>query len=84
MDDKRQISDEDKIAIFTNHSGCEMCKAALKDFREAEYHHKELFSEGGKTEKDNIMVLCGDCHDLIHGRKKIDIPTENDLTEDEE
>ena len=84
LDDKRQISDEEKIAIFADHSGCEMCKAAFKDYRDAEYHHKELYSEGGKTKKDNIMVLCPDCHDLIHGRRKIESPTENELTEDEE
>lgn len=84
LDDKRQISDEEKIAIFSVHSTCEMCKTAFKDYREAEYHHKELYSEGGKTKKDNIMVLCGDCHDLIHGRRKIEIPSEKELTQDEE
>ena len=84
LDDKRQICDEDKIALFGDHSRCEMCNAGFQDFREAEYHHKELYAKGGKTRKDNIMVLCRDCHDLIHGRRKIEIPTENELTEDEE
>jgi hypothetical protein len=84
LDDNRQISDEDKIAIFSNISNCEMCHREFKNFREPEYHHKELYSQGGKTNKDNIMVLCSDCHDLIHGRRKIELPSEKELAQDEE
>ena len=59
LDDKRQISDEDKIAVFANRPSCEKCGRGLRDFREAEYHHKEPYARGGKTRTDNIMVLCG-------------------------
>ena len=84
FDDKRQISDEDKIALFALHPKCESCSRVLKNYRKAQYHHRQLYSEGGKTKKDNIMVLCRDCHQLIHGRRKIESPSEKELTENEE
>jgi len=84
LDDKRQLSDEEKISIFSVRSKCEMCNLTFKNYKEAEYHHKALYSEGGKTKQENIMVLCGDCHDLIHGRKTIEPPSEKDLSQDEE
>ena len=84
LDDKRQISDEEKISIFSVRSNCEMCNLTFKNYKEAEYHHKALYSEGGKTKQESIMVLCGDCHDLIHGRKTIEPPSEKDLSQDEE
>jgi hypothetical protein len=84
LDDKRQISDEEKIALFSSHSNCEMCSRKFRNYREAEYHHKALYSEGGKTKQENIMVLCANCHDLIHGRRQIEPPTEKDWAQTEE
>lgn len=84
LDDRRQISDEEKIAIFALRSKCEMCGLEFKNYREPEYHHKELYSEGGKTRPENIMVLCRECHDRIHGRTKIQLPSDKDLAQDEE
>ena len=84
LDDKRQISNEDKIALFSQHSTCEMCGCKFNNYKDAEYHHKELYSEGGETKKENIMVLCVNCHDLIHGRRKIEVPSEKELCLDEE
>ena len=85
FDDKRQISDEDKIALFSAVSRkCERCGLDLKNYRKAQYHHKQLYSAGGKTKKDNIMVLCRDCHELIHGRRKIESPSEKELVENGE
>jgi hypothetical protein len=84
LDDKRQITNEEKKALFSVTSFCQMCETSLKDYKAAEYHHKDLYSEGGKTKKDNIMVLCHNCHDLIHGRRKIEVPPETELNQDEE
>lgn len=82
--DRRQISEEEKIQLFSRHQSCERCGDKLKNYKEAEYHHKELYSEGGKTEKENIMVLCCDCHDLIHGKTKIEVPSEQELLQEDE
>ena len=84
FDDKRQISDEDKLALFADQSSCEMCTRAIKEYRDAEYHHKQLYSQGGKTTKTNIMVLCPSCHDLIHGRSKLESPSEKEIADDDE
>lgn len=84
LDDKRQISDEEKIALFSTHTECEMCSRNFNSYKEAEYHHKELYSEGGKTKQENIMVLCPDCHDLIHGRRKIEPLSEKEVAQEEE
>lgn len=70
LDIKRQISDEEKIAAFAKVGGvCENCGKKLKDYKEAEYHHIELYSEGGETKIDNIMVLCPECHKEKHRDK---------------
>ena len=84
LDDKRQISDEEKIALFSIHPTCEECSLKFKNYWEAEYHHKELYSEGGKTKQENIMVLCPNCHDLIHGRRKIEPLLEKEAAQVEE
>jgi len=76
LDTKRQISDEEKIASFAKQSTCEMCSISFKDYKSAEYHHKISHKDGGKSELDNIMVLCTNCHDIIHGKGEITIQNE--------
>lgn len=51
----------------------------MKDYKEAEYHHIELYSEGGETKIDNIMVLCPECHKEKHREK----PNGRDIDEHE-
>lgn len=84
LDEKRQISNEDKIAVFAKNSCCEMCHKEFKDYREAEYHHKERHADGGKSTIENIMILCGSCHDRIHGNAPIELPLEEKIVESEE
>lgn len=86
LDDNRQITDEEKINAYAkaNYS-CEKCGKKFKDYKEAEYHHIELYSEGGETSIDNIMVLCKNCHDEIHREKSCYMPiNEDDYQEDDE
>ena len=80
--DKRQINDEKKIACFTKHAECQTCGKKFKDYKEPEYHHKTMYAFGGKSEIDNIMVLCTECHDEIHGAEKIQPPTENEIAKE--
>lgn len=78
LDENRQISEEDKIAAYGRaNECCEKCGKKFKDYKEAEYHHIELYSEGGKTALDNISVLCKECHDKIH-RNQADIDFNDD------
>jgi hypothetical protein len=83
LDDRRQISDEEKIAIFAKQQKCELCGVEFKDYKEAEYHHKKRYADGGKTEIGNIMILCSKCHDEIHGNTEIVLPDENEIEENE-
>lgn len=80
-DEKRQISEEEKIACFNKNPNCERCHKPFKDYKEPEYHHKLMHSEGGKTEIENTMVLCVKCHDEIHGKEKVEEPSEGEIEE---
>jgi 5-methylcytosine-specific restriction endonuclease McrA len=84
LDEKRQISDEEKIAVFAKTACCEMCQKEFKDYREAEYHHRERYADGGKSKMENIMVLCDGCHDRIHGKSPVELPAEDEIVENEE
>ena len=71
LDEQRQISDEEKL--FSYHrtdKKCEMCLIGFKDFKEPEYHHKKPYIDGGKTDPENIEVLCVKCHAIKHKPKK--------------
>ncbi len=83
LDDKRQITDEEKIAVFAKNRKCELCGLPFKDHKAAEYHHKDRYVDGGKSVVDNIMILCAKCHDRIHGDISIEIPQEEDFEEEE-
>ena len=86
LDDRRQISDEEKITAFGLAKGkCTnpICDVVFKDYKEAEYHHEDLYSLGGKSELKNIKVLCTDCHDDIHRVSKTEnLKTEKSLDKD--
>lgn len=84
LDDRRQINDEEKITAFRKADAhCEYpnCDIEFKDYKEAEYHHKEMYSEGGKSELKNIMVLCTKCHDKIHGKEHVATELEEEYEE---
>ncbi|MGB7531441.1 MAG: DUF262 domain-containing protein [Halobacteriota archaeon] len=81
LDEKRQISDEDKIAAFAKHKKCELCGHPFKDYKEAEYHHKTKYAFGGPSNLKNIAVLCSKCHKRVHGKEKIELPSEGEITE---
>ena len=78
LDDKRQVIDEDKIAIFATRKTCELCGCSFKDYKEAEYHHKDRYADGGKSILENIMILCAKCHDKIHSGFELEKPSEEE------
>ena len=82
MDTKRQISDEEKLNVFSKLSDqlCESCKKVkFNNYKEAEYHHIDRYIDGGKTKKDNIIAICNECHKRLHGKGTISLPTEDDI-----
>lgn len=79
-DSKRQITNDEKIALFKQHPKCEMCGYIFKDYKEPEYHHIERYSDGGLSEPNNIMVLCKDCHHKTYS-SNFEMPSEEEFTE---
>lgn len=77
---KRQISNTQKIAVFRKNNSCQKCNIPFKDYKDAEYHHKDRYADGGKSEIENIMILCTNCHDEIHREPKSEIQTNNEST----
>lgn len=81
-DEARQINEEDKIATFDRFKGiCQSCGKKFKDYGEPDYHHKELYSMGGRTSIENITILCNDCHHKIHGTDKVKLTNEDEESE---
>jgi len=84
-DHKRQISDEEKIAKFSETQECEYChQVKFKDYKQGEYHHIEQWHLGGASEKPNIMLLCKDCHKLVHGKGSVKIPKDIEFNGEED
>ncbi|MEI6143603.1 MAG: HNH endonuclease [Mariniphaga sp.] len=78
LDGKRQITDEEKISAYSKKPFCTGCMRKFKDYKEAEYHHVERYSDGGATELNNIIVLCPKCHDKIHSGIEIEKTSEEE------
>jgi hypothetical protein len=84
-DSKRQITNEEKISKYSEVQICEYCHdVEFKDYKEGEYHHIEHYAKGGISKTPNIMLLCKNCHKLIHGKGKIKITQIDDNGEEEE
>ena len=84
-DHKRQITDEEKIAKFSEVQECEYCHdVTFKDYKEGEYHHIEEYGLGGPSESPNIMLLCANCHKIVHGKGSVRIPKDIDNNGEEE
>jgi len=84
LDYSRQISEEEKITLYNRANGrCEKCSFKFKDYKEPEYHHVELYSNGGQSTLNNLLVLCTACHDDIHRNKPVDTHGFTDEDSDE-
>jgi hypothetical protein len=57
-----------------------MCKTVkFNNYKDAEYHHKDRYIDGGKTTKENILAICKECHKRLHGKAEISMPVETDI-----
>ena len=73
----RQISEEEKLRLFTSSPYCAKCGKKFLSYNDPEYHHVIRYTDGGASSVENILILCTDCHDIIHG-KKVDNITDCD------
>jgi len=71
FDEKRIFTYQQKLRIFRKFKGkCQVCKKRL-EFKspKTHFHHKDLYSMGGKTELKKGLLVCSDCHmKKIHGK----------------
>ena len=80
--DRRQISEEEKIAAYSRAGcKCERCGISLKDHVAGEYHHIKPYIDGGPTDIENIRLLCQECHKIIHGKQTNEIPDGHEFEE---
>ena len=82
LSSRRQISEAEKAAVYARADcKCERCKIPLKDHKAGQYHHIKPYIEGGTTDIENIMVLCRECHKIIHGKQTHEIPDGREFEE---
>ncbi len=64
LDENRLFTKEQKLAIFRRDKGrCRECDKKLRyGDKKTHYHHLDRYIEGGKTETDNGMLVCRNCH----------------------
>jgi 5-methylcytosine-specific restriction endonuclease McrA len=59
-----RLKSERKHKIISKIGRCEECGIANK----LEIHHKKAIKDGGDNQKNNLAILCSDCHSKKHGR----------------
>lgn len=72
LDENRLFTDKQKLKIYDRDDGrCQKCSTVLK-YRNnnTQYHHKDRYIDGGKTEVENGILVCVKCHLKIHGESK--------------
>lgn len=59
-----------KADLIIEHGGLCMECHQRADWRGLSMHHKVSLAQGGKTERDNVILLCGTCHNYFHHIKE--------------
>ena len=62
---RRLVSDAQWFALIVRDGGCIACDA---DPSRCEAHHVRWHRDGGSTDIDNLVLLCGHHHHLVHDR----------------
>lgn len=54
---------------------CQLCGISATEARAMgtflHAHHVERYADGGTAEKENVLGVCGPCHDHIHHRQNV-------------
>ncbi|MBA7509711.1 hypothetical protein ES705_01675 [subsurface metagenome] len=70
LDENRLFTEEQKTIIFRrDKEKCQVCGKKLTFGNpNTQFHHKDRYIEGGRTEIDKGLLVCRDCHlNKIHG-----------------
>ena len=58
-----------RAAFLSANPLCEACKSSGKFAPATLVHHKRKLSDGGTNDKNNLVSLCGGCHDRLHAEQ---------------
>lgn len=61
---KRKNLSEQKRELIKSKGCCEICGHTFKPI--LQIHHIEPLSTGGNDEEENLLILCPNCHKIIH------------------
>jgi 5-methylcytosine-specific restriction endonuclease McrA len=64
---EKRIEAELRAKLLEEHGGLCMECGRWPDFLGLSLHHKLFKSRGGKTEDDNVTLVCSECHSRFHG-----------------
>ena len=53
-----------KMNLVEEYGGCQICNLTFKPI--LQIHHIEPVSTGGTDDVDNLLILCPNCHKIIH------------------
>ncbi len=70
LDENRLFTDDQKIAIFRrDQEKCQKCgENLIFGNPDTQFHHKDKYVEGGRTDVDKGLLVCTECHlSKIHG-----------------
>jgi 5-methylcytosine-specific restriction endonuclease McrA len=67
----------ERVRTVEGYLECEACGRSLLDGEE-QRHHIRFRSQGGKTESENLAILCGSCHRMAHGIRPASTRTDRD------
>lgn len=60
-----------RLRYLNRHPLCERCMSQGSTTLAGVVHHKVPISDGGaRLDARNLMAVCRECHEIIHGRKK--------------
>ncbi len=59
----RLASDDQRIALTIRDTCCVMCG---RPAQWCQAHHIRFWEHGGRTDLDNLALVCGECHRLVH------------------
>lgn len=61
---KRTVTRRAKLNAPT--APCQVMSPAHDPYTWVEYHHRRMFSRGGRHTSANLVVVCDECHKYIH------------------
>lgn len=60
----RRAASQERVSLLRRMRGCDVCGFSVMNVLHV--HHIRPVSEGGLGAKDNLALLCPNCHSIVH------------------